>query len=117
MEHFPLSLHSFSPFLRLNLIVLYLSKQGMEAVLITRNSTTDNQGNLTTSDQRLEVNLAGKVSLPSPPFLSLRHELTKSESVQERRLDPGNQSNQCQSLSFLSFFLSLSLSLLTTILR
>ncbi|GAA5905693.1 uncharacterized protein JCM6883_005414 [Sporobolomyces salmoneus] len=33
----------------------------MEAVLITRNSTTDREGNLTTSDLRLEVNLPGKI--------------------------------------------------------
>ncbi|GAA5939706.1 Dml1p [Sporobolomyces koalae] len=36
----------------------------MEAVLITRNSTTDAHGNLTTSDLRLEVTLAGKTSGP-----------------------------------------------------
>ncbi|GAA6014540.1 hypothetical protein JCM11491_004532 [Sporobolomyces phaffii] len=32
----------------------------MEAVLVTRNSHTDNEGNLSTSDLRLEVSLAGK---------------------------------------------------------
>ncbi|GAA5841691.1 hypothetical protein JCM3766R1_005153 [Sporobolomyces carnicolor] len=36
----------------------------MEAVLVTRNSTTDHEGNLTTSDLRLEVNLAGNTSGP-----------------------------------------------------
>ncbi|GAA5877726.1 hypothetical protein JCM16303_000218 [Sporobolomyces ruberrimus] len=36
----------------------------MEAVLVTRNPTTDNEGNLTTSDLRLEVTLAGKTTGP-----------------------------------------------------
>ncbi|GAA5946885.1 hypothetical protein JCM3765_002059 [Sporobolomyces pararoseus] len=34
----------------------------MEVVLVSRNNTTDHEGNLTTSDYRLEVNLAGKTS-------------------------------------------------------
>jgi len=109
MEHFPLSLHSFSPFLRLNLIVLYLSKQGMEAVLITRNSTTDNQGNLTTSDQRLEVNLAGK-GLPLSPLPLLEARIDYLGEYTGKTTGP-RESIELVSVPLIPLLLSLSLSL------